>query len=72
MKKNLKVSVVAYKNKIVTIPQDYEKDTGKEWWPTGGKTGGNLGCVLGDSKKMLGISKQALDLMRKLNEIMMT
>jgi len=64
--KNLKVSVVAYKNKIVIVPRIPEKDTGKGWYPTGGRTGDNLGCVLCDSKKTLGISQEALDLMHRV------
>ncbi len=60
----MKVKVVAYKNHLVMIPQEPEKGIGKGWYPTGSED--RLGCVLTDSKKNLGISKQALQIMQQV------
>jgi hypothetical protein len=64
----LKVRVVAHEGMIVIVPFEPEKDIKHQWWPTGGKNGNNLGCVIGDSKKMLGCSREALDLMRRVKK----
>ena len=63
----IKVRVVAYKERIVIVPKDPDKDiTNKRprlWWPTGGSNRNILGCVLGNSQTMLGISAEAIKLM---------
>lgn len=62
----MKVKVVAYKRRIVVVPDEPEKNISKDknlWWPTGGPKGYVLGCVVGDTKNQLGISQEALDLM---------
>ena len=61
-----KVQVVAFKDKLVFVPFEPEKDITLEWWPTGGLYGDRLGCVLGDSERMLGVSNEALRLMKKI------
>ena len=61
--KVLKVSVVAYKGKLVVCPDKPEEGVDQNWWPT---APGKLGCVVGDTKNLLGCSKEALDLMRKV------
>lgn len=59
----LKVRVVAHKGKIVIVPRDPAEGIENRWWPTGGS---RLGCVLGDTKSNLGVSQEALDLMRQV------
>lgn len=63
----IKARVVAYKERLVMVPKNPEQDITDKgerlWVPTGGKNGNNLGCVLGNSKTMLGISAPALKLM---------
>ena len=65
----MKVRILAYKGKIIIIPVEPEKDVdvtkveGGYWWPTGGS---KMGCVVGDTKKHLGVSKEALELMRDI------
>jgi hypothetical protein len=66
----IKVRVVAYKDRLVIVPKDPEKDiTNKRprlWWPTGGTNRNILGCVLGNSQTMLGVSEEAIQVMRKV------
>lgn len=60
----LKVSVVAYQGKIVICPQAPEQGVDQDgWWPTGGGKGG---CVLVDSRRLLGVSEEALLLMQSV------
>lgn len=59
----MKVKVVAYKNRLVVVPEAPEKDIDKDWWPTGG---GRSGCLLGDSEALLGISAEAFQLMKEI------
>lgn len=60
----MKVRIVAYKNRIVCVPSEPEKDIGNGWYPTGQ---GRLGCVITDTKKSLGISEEALKLMKSIS-----
>lgn len=66
----MKVRVVAYKDRIVIVPNEPEKDISKDkknlWWPTGGPKGYILGCVIGNTKEQLGVSKEALSLMERI------
>jgi hypothetical protein len=66
----IKVRVVAYKGRIVIVPKDPAKDITNKgprmWWPTGGPNGNILGCVLGNSQTMLGLSKEAIELMERV------
>ncbi len=66
----IKARVVAYKGRIVIVPKEPEKDITNKgpriWWPTGGSNRNILGCVLGNSKEMLGISEEAVELLRKV------
>jgi hypothetical protein len=57
----MKVRVVAYNDKIVIITEKPEEGIEDQWWPTGGS---RMGCVLGDTKNKLGVSKEALELMK--------
>jgi hypothetical protein len=61
----LKVEVVAYKGLLVIIPKDPEKNVGKNfgWYPLGQT---RIGSVLVDTKKLLGVSRQAFELMKKI------
>jgi len=59
----LKVRVIAYQGKIVLMPIDPEKGVNEDWWPTSDTRGG---CVIGDSKKQLGVSEEALELMEQV------
>lgn len=61
----MKVKVVAHGDHIVCIPSTPEKNIGHkgQWWPTGD---GKLGCVIGNTKKNLGVSQEAIDLMKKV------
>lgn len=59
----MKVRVVAYKGKIVIVPIDPEKGVEDGWYPTGR---GRIGCVVLDTKKTLGVSEEAFELMRKV------
>jgi len=61
--RDLKVRVVAYEGQIVICPIDYDQGINDAWWPTGG---GKMGCVVGDSKQMLGVSKEAIELMHSV------
>jgi len=56
----LKVRVVAYKGKLIIIPDKPNEDVENGWYPTGGD---RLGCVLEDSTR-LGVSFAALEIMR--------
>lgn len=66
----IKVRVVAYKGCLVIVPKDPEKDITNKgprlWWPTGGTQRNILGCVIGNSKEMLGVSAEAIEVMRKI------
>lgn len=66
----IKVRVVAYKERIVIVPKEPEKDIANKgtrlWWPTGGTNRNILGCVVGNTKEMLGISDEALALMERV------
>jgi hypothetical protein len=59
----MKVRVVAYNNRIVLVPENPEQGINQEWWPTGGT---RIGCVVGNTKANLGVSEEALVLMRKM------
>jgi len=61
--KDIKVLVVAYKNRIIIIPHEPEKGIGDGWYPTG-KT--RFGCVLLNTKNRLGVSNKAFQLMEKI------
>lgn len=56
------VEVFAYKNFVIFAPSTPEE--GKQWWPT--TDDGRMGCVVGDSKKALRISQEALDLLNRI------
>lgn len=61
----LKVEVVAYKGLIVVIPNEPEKNVGKDFgWIPMGQT--RLGSVLCDTNKYLGVSRQAFELMKRI------
>lgn len=57
----MKVKITEYKGFLVIEPIEPEKDIDNEWWPTGQ---GRIGCVVGNSKKNLGVSKEALAVMK--------
>lgn len=60
---DIKVRVLAHEGNIVVIPEAPEDGINDNWWPTGGD---KLGCVVGDTRRRLGVSKEALDLMREV------
>jgi hypothetical protein len=61
----LKVRVVAYEGLIIIEPKDPENNVGKDFgWIPMGQT--RIGSVLCDTKKRLGVSHQAFELMRKI------
>lgn len=66
----LKVRVVAHGDFIVCIPREPEKHIGRQWVPTGaygpGRRHLRIGCVACDSKRMLGVSEEALALMARI------
>ncbi len=65
----MKVRVVAYKDRIVIVPNKPEEGISKKdplWWPTGGPKGYILGCVVGPTETELGVSQEALDLMEHI------
>jgi hypothetical protein len=62
----MKVQVFAYKGYLVVAPNEPEQGINDNWWPTGGKDGDRLGCVLGDSEKNLGVSPEAIELMKTI------
>jgi hypothetical protein len=47
----------------VIVPIDPTKSVGNGWYPTGGD---RIGCVLLDTKRQLGVSEEALSLMRRI------
>jgi hypothetical protein len=58
------VKVTAYKDHLVlTAVMKHPDRKTPEWVPFGE---GNIGCVLIDSKKNLGVSKEALELLKKI------
>lgn len=59
----MKVQVVAHQGHLVIIPDNPLEGINDRWWPTGGS---KLGCVLGDTKIRLGVSEEALALMRRV------
>lgn len=59
-----KVTALAYEGHIIMVPHEPELDVEKEWWPV--NDAGRLGSVLGDSRRQLACSKEALDLMRSV------
>lgn len=61
----MKVKVVAYKERLVIVPNNPTEDIGKPvgWYPTGD---GRMGCVLTDTKARLGVSEEAFELMKKI------
>jgi hypothetical protein len=62
---DLKVRVVAYEGLIIIEPIEPEKNVGKDFgWIPMGQT--RIGSVLCDTKKYLGISKEAFELMKKI------
>ena len=64
----MKVKVVAYKGRIVLVPNEPEKvisDKDPLWWPTG-ESRSTLGCVVGPTETELGVSQEALDLMEDI------
>ncbi len=62
----MKVQVFAHSQKLIIVPSDPEQGINDRWWPTGGKNGNHLGCVLGDSKARLGVSREALEIMQSI------
>ncbi len=61
----MKVKVVAYRDRIIIVPDQPENNIGKDfrWYPTGDT---RLGCVIGDTKINLGVSEEALALMKTI------
>ena len=64
MKTELKTKITAYRGSIVIEPIDPKKGVEDRWWPSDG--GNKMGCVLGDCSGRLGISDEALELMRRI------
>lgn len=66
----MKVRVVAHRDFIVCVPREPEKHIGRQWMPTGAygpeRRHLRIGCVACDSKRMLGVSKEALGLMARI------
>lgn len=66
----MKVRVVAYKDRLVIVPENPTEgittEHDKMWWPTGGPQGHLLGCVLGNTKEQLGVSEEAFELMKQV------
>lgn len=60
---SLKVSVFAHNGMIVMAPNEPEKDIENEWFPTNAN---RMGCVLCDTKNKLGVSQEALELMKTI------
>jgi|GEM_PF-2010552 len=58
---NLKVRVLAHEGNLVMVPLAPEEGIDDDWWPTGGD---KMGCVVGDTRRRLGVSKEAIGLMR--------
>lgn len=58
---DIKVRVLAHDGNIVIVPEAAEEGIMDRWWPTGGN---RMGCVVEDSRRRVGISKEAIDLMR--------
>ncbi len=61
---DLKVRVVAYNNKLIFIPNKPYENIGDGWYPVNDK--GNIGSVISNTPKNLGISEEALELMQKV------
>jgi hypothetical protein len=59
----LKAKVFVHSDQLVIVPSNPLGGIGDDWWPTGGT---RLGCVLTDTKRRLGVSKEALLLMREI------
>jgi hypothetical protein len=59
----MRVRVVAYNGFLIMCPTNVEEKD-EEWVPT--ENGRTMGCVLLDSKKNLGVSDEALELMRQV------
>lgn len=57
----MKIKLTAHNDLIVVEAIEPEKGIGKNWFPTGS---GRIGCILGDSKKNLGASAEAIKLLR--------
>jgi hypothetical protein len=59
----MKVQIVAYKNRLIMVPNKPEEGIGKDggWYPSGD---GRLGCVVTDTKTRLGVSEEAFELMK--------
>lgn len=57
----MKVKVTAYKGQIVIDTANPEKDVDDFWYPTGR---GRMGCVLLNTERYLGVSKEAIELMK--------
>ena len=60
--KNLKVKLTAYKGQLIIETQNTE-NTDPDFVPAGE---GRFGCVLSNSKKKLGISKEAMGLLKEI------
>ncbi|MCK5613623.1 hypothetical protein KAR91_67780 [Candidatus Pacearchaeota archaeon] len=63
MSDDVKVKVVAYESHIII--ETVKPDADENFVPFGGS---NIGCVLMDTKKYLGISKEAWKLMKKIKK----
>lgn len=59
----MKVQVVAYKNHLVIVPHEPEKGIEDGWYPTNKH---RFGCVITDTKKNLGVSEEAFELMKSI------
>lgn len=57
----MKVRVVAYKEHLVIVPHEPEKGIEDGWYPTNNH---RMGCVVTDTKKTLGVSEEAFELMK--------
>lgn len=62
---DLKVRVLAYDNKLFFIPNDPFSEIGNHWFPVNDK--GNLGSSVCYTNLNLGVSREAFELMRKVN-----
>jgi len=61
---DLKVRVLAYDNKLFFVPNEPFYNIDNQWFPANDK--GRLGSVLAYSNLNLGVSREALELMRKI------
>lgn len=61
MSKDVRVKVTAYKKFLIIEALNYQQD--EDFIPN---TGGNIGCLLFNTKKNLGISKEAMNLLKEI------